>query len=177
MTREEALKELDQLSRAVKPGPVSEREVPCPEMKTARRILSIVFDTREKARPAVRKHQKNRGSVTTARACAARLMGPGAALTIPRLSRGCLDPFCPAGDRKELPAGSHLASDGDWRCPRLAGFHRDAVQFMAGTIERAVERFDRRALDPVAHISTSRWEPSRLAWVGEIRSRTRTVFF
>jgi hypothetical protein len=36
------------------------------------------------------------------RACAARLMVPGAALAIPRLSRGCLDAFCPAGDRKSF---------------------------------------------------------------------------
>jgi hypothetical protein len=56
--------------------------------------------TGEKARSAVRNYQKNRGFVTAARACAARLMVPGAALEIPRLSRGCLDPFCPAGDRK-----------------------------------------------------------------------------
>jgi hypothetical protein len=40
MTREEALKELDQLSQAVKSGPVLEREVLCPEMREAARILS-----------------------------------------------------------------------------------------------------------------------------------------
>ena len=51
MTREEALKELDQLSRAVKSGPVSEQEVLCPEMKTATRILSIVFERLRKPDP------------------------------------------------------------------------------------------------------------------------------
>ena len=51
MTREEALKELDQLSRAVKSGPVSEQEVLCPEMKTATRILSIVFERVRKRDP------------------------------------------------------------------------------------------------------------------------------
>ena len=44
MTREEALKELDQLSRAVKSGPISQPEVLCPEMKAAARILSIAFE-------------------------------------------------------------------------------------------------------------------------------------
>ena len=51
MTLEEALKELDQLSRAVKSGPVSEQEVLCPEMKTATRILSIVFERLRKPDP------------------------------------------------------------------------------------------------------------------------------
>src|SRR5215831_14507766 len=69
MTREEALKELDQLSRAVKSGPVSQAEVLCPEMRAAARTLSGLR-TREKAPSAVPKHQKNRGSVTAARACA-----------------------------------------------------------------------------------------------------------
>jgi len=41
MTRGEALKELDQLSRAVKSGPVSQREVLCPEMTEATRIRSV----------------------------------------------------------------------------------------------------------------------------------------
>ena len=42
MTREEALKELDELNRAVKSGPVSEQEVLCrQEMKEAARILSV----------------------------------------------------------------------------------------------------------------------------------------
>jgi len=81
MTREEALKELDQLSRAVKSGPVSQAEVLCPEMRAAARTLSGLR-TREKAPSTVRKHQKNRGSVTAARACAARLIAPGAALAI-----------------------------------------------------------------------------------------------
>lgn len=76
--------------------------------------------TREKARPAVRKHQKNRGSVTAARACAARLMAPGAALEILRLSRGTLDPFCPAGDRKSFLLARTLLLTGigdaqDWQ--------------------------------------------------------------
>jgi hypothetical protein len=35
MTRESTLKELDQLSRRVKSGPVSEREVLCQEMRCA----------------------------------------------------------------------------------------------------------------------------------------------
>src|SRR6516164_11835601 len=86
---------------------------------------------REKVRPAVRKHQKNRGAVTAARACAARLMAPGAALEIPRLSRGSLDPFCPASDRKRFLLARTLLSTGigdaqDWQDSR-----GDAVQFMA----------------------------------------------
>jgi hypothetical protein len=44
MSREEALKELDELSRVVKSGPVPQQEVLCPEMKEAARILSVAFD-------------------------------------------------------------------------------------------------------------------------------------
>ena len=51
MTREEALKELDQLSRAVQAGPVSEREVRCEEMKKAAQILSIAFAHMRKRDP------------------------------------------------------------------------------------------------------------------------------
>ena len=40
MTREEAPEELDQLSRAVKAGPVSEREVRCEEMKKAAKSVN-----------------------------------------------------------------------------------------------------------------------------------------
>jgi hypothetical protein len=152
MTREE---ELDELSRAVKSGPISQPEVLCPEMKAAARIPVDSVRMREKARRAVRKHQKNRSSVTAARACAARLMAPGAALAIPRLSRGSLNPFV-------LPA---LGRASCWLalCVRRGigdaqdrqDSHGDAVQFMARTIERAAERFDRRAIDAVAHIRVS----------------------
>ena len=51
MTLEEALKELDQLSRAVKSGPVSQREVLCPEMREAVRILSVAFERLRKRDP------------------------------------------------------------------------------------------------------------------------------
>ena len=51
MTREEALKELNQLSRAVKAGPISQPEVLCPEMKAAARILSIVLERVRKRDP------------------------------------------------------------------------------------------------------------------------------
>ena len=51
MTREEALKELDQLSQAVKSGPVSEREVLCQEMNEAARILSMAFERARKRDP------------------------------------------------------------------------------------------------------------------------------
>jgi len=97
----------------------------------------------------------NRGSATAARTYAARLMAPGAALAIPRLSRDCLDPFCPAGDRKSFLLARTLLQTGigdpqDWHDSQ-----RDALQFMARTIERAAERFDRRAIDPVAHTQVS----------------------
>ena len=110
---------------------------------------------REKARSAARKHQKNRSSLSAARACAARLMAPGAALAIPRLSRGCLDSFCPAGDRKSFLLARTLLQAGigdaqDWQVS-----HGDPVQFMARTIERAAERFDKRTIDAVAHIHVS----------------------
>ena len=51
MTREEALKELDQLSRAVKAGPVSQQEVLYPEMREAARILSVAFERVRKRDP------------------------------------------------------------------------------------------------------------------------------
>jgi hypothetical protein len=51
MTREEALTELDQLSRAVKSEPISQPEVLCPEMKAAARILSIAFERLRKRDP------------------------------------------------------------------------------------------------------------------------------
>ena len=51
MTREEALNELDQLSRAVKSGPISEPEVLCPEMRAAARILSIALERVKKRDP------------------------------------------------------------------------------------------------------------------------------
>ena len=52
MTREEALKELDELSRAVKSGPVSQQEVLCrQEMKEAARILSVAFERVRKRDP------------------------------------------------------------------------------------------------------------------------------
>jgi len=111
--------------------------------------------TREKARPAVRKHQKNRSSVTAARACAVRLMASGAALEIPRLSRGCLDPFCPAGDRKRFLLARTLLRTGIGDAQDWQDSHGDAVQFMARTIERAAERFDKCAIDAVAHIHVS----------------------
>src|SRR5215468_2808931 len=108
--------------------------------------------TRAKARPAVRKHQKKkRGSVTAARACAARLMAPGAALAIPRLSRDCLDPFCPAGDRKSFLLARTLLQTGIGDAQDWQDSHGDALQFMARTIERAAERFDRRVIDRVTH--------------------------
>ena len=92
-------------------------------------------------------------------------MAPGAALVIPRLSRGSLDPFCPAGDRKSFLLARTLLQTGigdaqDWQDSR-----RNAVQFMARTIERAAERFDRRAIDPVAHIHVSLGtNPVSLGW-------------
>ena len=102
--------------------------------------------TREKARPGVRKHQKNWDTITAARACAASQMAPGAALVIPRLSRGCLDPFCPAGDRKSFLLARTLLQMGIGDAQDWQDSHRNAVQFMARTIERAAERFDRRAI-------------------------------
>jgi hypothetical protein len=51
MTSEEALKEPDQLGRAVKSGPISEREVLCPEMREATRILSVAFERVKKRDP------------------------------------------------------------------------------------------------------------------------------
>ena len=123
------------------------------------------FGTREKARSAVRKHQKNRSSVTAARACAARLMAPGAALAIPRLSRGCLDPFCPAGDRKSFLLARTLLQAGIGDAQDWQDSHGDPVQFMARTIERAAERFDKSTLDAVAHIHVSLGtNPVRLGW-------------
>jgi hypothetical protein len=51
MTREEALKELDQLSPAANSGPVSPPEVVCEEMRDAARILSIAFESVRKGGP------------------------------------------------------------------------------------------------------------------------------
>ena len=125
---------------------VSPQEVLCEENEEGRVNPVDSVRAREKARPAVRKHQKNRGSVTAARACAARLMAPGAALEIPRLSRGSLDPFCPAGDRKSFLLARTLLQTGIGDAQDWQDSHRNAVQFMARTIERAAERFDRRAI-------------------------------
>ena len=111
--------------------------------------------TPEKARPALRKPENNRGSATSARKYAARLMAPGAALAIPRLSRDCLDPFCPAGDRKSFLLARTLLQTGIGDAQDWHDSQRDALQFMARTIERAAERFDRRAIDPVAHTQVS----------------------
>ena len=94
--------------------------------------------TPEKARPAVRKHQKNRGSAAAARACAARLMAPGAALAIPRLSRGCLDPFCPAGDRKGFLLARTLLQAGIGDAQDWQDSHGAPVQFMARTDRKSV---------------------------------------
>ena len=121
--------------------------------------------TPEKARSAVRKHHKNRGSVAAARACAARLMAPGTALEIPRLSRGCLEPFCPAGDRKSFLLARTLLQAGIGDAQDWQGSHGDPVQFMARTIERAAERFDKRTIDAVAHIHVSLGtNPVSLGW-------------
>jgi hypothetical protein len=92
-------------------------------------------------------------------------MAPGAALEVPRLSRGCLDAFCPAGDRRSFLLArtllqTEIGDPQDWQ-----DSHRNAVQFMARTIERAAERFDRRAIDPVAHIHVSLGtNPVSLGW-------------
>ncbi len=83
----------------------------------------------------MRKHQKKRGCVTAARACAARLMAPGAALEIPRLSRGCLDAFCPAGDRKSFLLARTLLQTGIGDAQDWQDSQRNAVQFMARTID------------------------------------------
>lgn len=82
-------------------------------------------------------------------------MAPGAALAIPRLSRGCLDPFCPADERKSFLLARTLLQAGIGNAQDWQDSHRDALQFVARTIERAAERFDRRATDPVAHIHAS----------------------
>ena len=82
-------------------------------------------------------------------------MAPGAALEIPRLSRGRLDPFCPAGDRKRFLLARTLLLTGIGDAQDWHDSHGDAVQFMARTIERAAERFDRRVIDPVAHVHVS----------------------
>jgi len=82
-------------------------------------------------------------------------MAAGAALSIPRLSRGCLEPFCPAGDRKSFLLSRTLLQTGIGDAQDWQDSHRNAVQFMARTIERAAERFDRRAIHPVAHIHVS----------------------
>ena len=124
--------------------------MPGNEGRSANPVDSV--GTRGKARSAVRKHQKNRGSVTAARACAARLMAQGAALEIPRLSRGCLDQFRPSGDRKSFLLARTLLQVGIGDAQDWQDSHRGPVQFMARTIERAAERFDKRNLDAVAHI-------------------------
>jgi hypothetical protein len=82
-------------------------------------------------------------------------MAPGAALEIPRLWRGSLDPFCPAGDRKRFLLARTLLQTGIADAQDWQDSHRDAVQFMARTIERAAERFDKRVIDPVAHVYIS----------------------
>jgi hypothetical protein len=173
MTREEALNELDQLSRVVKAGLVSQQEVLCEEMKKAARILSIAFESVRKRDPLYGNIRRTGVLSPPPGACAARLMAPGAALAIPRLSRGSLDPFCPAGDRKSFLLAHTLLQTGigyaqDWR-----DSHRDALQFMARIIERAAEPFDSAPL-MLWRISTSRWERTRLARVGEIRRRNIT---
>ena len=92
-------------------------------------------------------------------------MAPGAALAIPRLSRDCLDQFCPSDDRKSFLLARTLLRAGigdaqDWQVS-----HGDPVQFMAHTIERAAERFDSRTIDAVAHIHISLGtNPVSLGW-------------
>ena len=76
--------------------------------------------TREKARSAVRKHQENRGSVTAARECAARLMAPGAALRDSQTFARMPGPILSGRRSEKVPVGSHFASDGNWRHGRLA---------------------------------------------------------
>ena len=82
-------------------------------------------------------------------------MAPGAALEIPRLSRGSLDPFSPAGDRKRFLLARTLLLTGIGDAQDWHDSHGDAVQFMARTIERVAEPFDRRVIDPVAHVHVS----------------------
>jgi hypothetical protein len=101
-------------------------------------------------------------------------MAPGAALVIPRLSRGSLDPFCPAGDRKSFLLARTLLQTGIGDAQDWQDSHRNAVQFMARTIERAAERFDRRAIDPVAHIHVSLGtNPVSLSWGDPEQDRDR----
>ena len=64
MTREEALKELDQLSRAVKSGPVSQREVLCEEMREATRILSVAFEHVRKRDPLYGNIRRRSGALS-----------------------------------------------------------------------------------------------------------------
>ena len=117
MTREEALKELDQLSRAVKASPVSQREVLCPEMREAARIQSVAFER-------VRKRNPLYGNIRRTGLCHRR---PGVCHP-PDGGRCCargsqtfarmLNAFCPSGDRKRfllartlLQAGINDAQD------------------------------------------------------------------
>jgi hypothetical protein len=123
MTREEALKELDQLSRAVKSGPVSQREVLCQEMREAARILSVAFERLRKREPLYGNIRRSgfyhrRPGVCRppdGAGCCGRDLQTFARMPGPVLSWG---------RSEELPAGSHFASDGDRGFAGLAGCPR-----------------------------------------------------
>jgi hypothetical protein len=131
--------------------------------------------THQKARPAVRKHQKNWSSSTAARACAARLMAPGAGLEIPSFREDAWTRFARPAIRK----GS---------CWRALCFRRELETRRIGRIRTGTpfnlwyalwseQRSGSRGAPSILwRISTSRWEPTRSARVGEIPRRTRAAF-
>jgi len=109
---------------------------------------------RAKARPTVWRSPESKLSAASARACAARLMAPGSALEIPRLASACLDPFRPSASnsgaftlaRNLLLAG--IGNPEDWQ-----ESNSDPVKFMLRILGREAARFNRNAIDSVAHTS------------------------
>ena len=79
-------------------------------------------------------------------------MAAGAALEIPRLAAGCLDPFRPRATyagavalaENLLLAG--IGTPDDWESS-----NRDPVNFMLHAVRRAASAFDRLVIDGVAH--------------------------
>jgi hypothetical protein len=109
---------------------------------------------RAKARPAVWRSPKGKLSARTARLCAAGMMGSGSALDIPRLAPACLDPFRLSASnsgaftlaRNLLLAG--IGNPDDWQ-----ESNSDPVTFMLRILTKEAARFNRHAIDSVAHTS------------------------
>jgi len=112
------------------------------------------IQTRPQARPVVWGSPKGKLSAASARACAARLMAPGAGLEIPRFAAACLDPFRPsASDSGAFTLARNLLLAGigdadDWR-----ESNSDPVSFMRRILIKEGAQFNKHAIDSVAHTS------------------------